>query len=216
MAHFSILGRVRQYATLCLGTLCLLIISGQAYALHNWYGDRLGSDQVGNTFHQPVFNGHRVAWCRFAEHECGRAAANAFCRTKGFRYAGTLRRAYNAGQTRFIGTGEVCHKAHCDGFRFIRCIGEAAYTERRVHGLVVGKTRVFHYPMHNHHRVDFCLKNHHDCGKPAANAYCQSRGFKRASRYRMQHNIGKTQSISDGQLCLSPKCDGFRWIRCCG
>ncbi len=76
------------------------------------------------TFTRPRIGGMRLDWCRRFGSQCGRPAANAFCRSRGYRYAVSYAKANNIGRwtpTRVIGSGAVCAADYCDGFRYITC-----------------------------------------------------------------------------------------------
>ena len=55
------------------------------------------------------------------------------------------------------------------------------------------------------------------CGAPAAEKYCESKGWSKARRYVVAHNIGAstpTRLIGTGAVCDQNFCDGFEFIRC--
>ncbi len=66
-------------------------------------------------------------------------------------------------------------------------------------------------------RLDWCRKWASQCGGPAANAYCHSKGYNHAVSWSKANDIGtwtSTRVISTGQVCSQNVCDGFKWIRC--
>lgn len=66
----------------------------------------------------------RYDWCYTLGSGCGRKAADAFCRLKGFRTARDFAKENDIGQITFptkTRTGKLCAAAWCDGFRFIEC-----------------------------------------------------------------------------------------------
>jgi hypothetical protein len=158
------------------------------------------------TFDRPTYRGDRLDWCLNWGKGCGREAANAYCRSKGFEKATNFSQASNIGArraTRLIGTGAVCDQDFCDGFRRITCFKETTVTYRR--------------PKWDGNRVDWCLNWGRGCGKPAANAYCRKRGHERTIGFEKASNIGNrhpTRLITTGAVCDSGHCDGFRYIRC--
>ncbi len=80
---------------------------------------------VTRTFFAPKIGGVRLDWCRRWAAECGRPAADAFCRRRGYRRAVSFSFARDIGRwtnTRIISTGQICHGNFCDGFRRITCI----------------------------------------------------------------------------------------------
>jgi hypothetical protein len=62
-------------------------------------------------------------------------------------------------------------------------------------------------------RLDWCLQWSAACGKPAADAYCRSRGFAGAASFSKASGVGRTRLIS-GQTCDGAICAGFRHITC--
>lgn len=77
-----------------------------------------------NVFEKPMYNGRRLAWCEQFDGNCGRPAADAFCKTKGFQQATDFVQDAHIGDvspTRSIGSGAVCDQVPCDGFKLIAC-----------------------------------------------------------------------------------------------
>jgi len=79
-----------------------------------------GMDRV---FANPAWNGHRLDNCLHWGTQCGKPAADAFCRANGFAQA--LSFALDAtpgrGSTRLIGSNQICNAAYCVGFQQIVC-----------------------------------------------------------------------------------------------
>ena len=77
------------------------------------------------TFAQPRLGGYRLDWCRLWGRQCGRPAADAFCRRQGFARASQFAIAHDIGHrtpTQIIGSGQVCDRRLCDGFNRIVCV----------------------------------------------------------------------------------------------
>lgn len=75
----------------------------------------------------------------------------------------------------------------------------------------------FDYPKVQGYLVDWCLFPNQSCGQPAATTWCQRNGFKAASAFEQEPDIGaKNPTITLGaqQICQSPGCDAFRSITC--
>ncbi|MEZ5776106.1 MAG: hypothetical protein R3D33_15785 [Hyphomicrobiaceae bacterium] len=76
----------------------------------------------------------------------------------------------------------------------------------------------FNSPSINGSRLDWCRSWASDCGQPAADAYCQLKGYERATGFAMDADIGghsPTRIISNpAQVCSDPNCDGFSYINC--
>ena len=78
------------------------------------------------TFSYPTIDGYRLDRCRTWGTDCEEGAANAFCRSKGFRRAKSWEIDYDIGErtpTKIIGTGQICKESFCDGFKSIVCEG---------------------------------------------------------------------------------------------
>ena len=79
------------------------------------------------------------------------------------------------------------------------------------------EAQTFYEPAHDGHRIDACLNWGADCYQPAADAFCRSKGFTQAVRFRIAKDIGATHPtmvMGEGKLCDMPHCDGFEFIKC--
>ena len=69
----------------------------------------------------------------------------------------------------------------------------------------------------NGKRLDWCYRDAQDCGQPAADAWCKTKGYNRAVHFIKAVDIGvssPTQVISTGTVCNQSYCDGFSSITC--
>jgi hypothetical protein len=73
--------------------------------------------------------------------------------------------------------------------------------------------QTFRHPQVEGVFVDWCLNWSADCGKPAADRFCQMNGFNEVNRFEVARQIGKTRVLGTGQEC-GPTCDGFAYIEC--
>jgi hypothetical protein len=76
------------------------------------------------SFVKPKWNGDRLDWCVNWAQGCGKAAADAFCKAKGFAKTAGFSIDPDIGavqRTRLIATGAVCDQGFCDGFKGIAC-----------------------------------------------------------------------------------------------
>lgn len=71
------------------------------------------------------------------------------------------------------------------------------------------------------YRLDWCLKRGLQCGKPAADAWCElnnkTKLSSHATAFKQAPNIGRyasTYILGDKTLCQSVGCDGFESITC--
>jgi hypothetical protein len=62
--------------------------------------------------------------------------------------------------------------------------------------------------------LDLCRVWAGECGQPAADAFCQQRGFARASSFRQQNDTPPTYIVSTGQPCTFPMCDRIPEVTC--
>lgn len=248
------------------------------------------------TIIKPMFNGNRLDWCLNWSEDCGKPAADAFCRNLGFQAAASFAPDPHIGwrtPTRLIGTGALCDLGHCDGFTRITCVKQPMATDDdrtrvvvprdRPEGLVdaaaetrvattaplmvtppiarsrpaaaspaprkaptemasapaappapdapknqnptgstaeaakPAETKLFDKPMYNGKRLSWCRNFADGCGKTAADAFCQSNGFGKASDFSQDPHIGDvapTRSMADGAVCDQAPCDGFKTITC--
>ena len=103
-----------------------------------------------------------------------------------------------------IGINAICHTNYhgCDTFDYIVC--------RR-------KEEKFWSPEEHNLKLDWCRKFERECGKPAADAYCKSKGYSYASSYpKTQSPDELTMTIGDHAVC-NPQfhgCDTFNYIVC--
>ena len=160
------------------------------------------------TFNRPRIGGNRLDWCREWAQNCGKPAADAFCRQAGFQRSSNFSQEADIGAsqpTQVIGTGQICNQNFCDGFRRITCVRSAS------------GNRTFNNPRISGNRLDWCREWAQNCGKPAADAFCRVKGYSRAVNFAKAPNVGAsqpTQIITSGQICNQAGCDGFSAITC--
>jgi len=78
-------------------------------------------------------------------------------------------------------------------------------------------SQTFNTPNYGGDRLDWCQNWGVGCGKGAADAWCQWRGFQNATGFAIQHDIGgstPTRVIGTGAVCDQGFCDGFQYITC--
>lgn len=61
--------------------------------------------------------------------------------------------------------------------------------------------------------LDSCLTGDHDCGKPAADAFCQQQGFDSALIFQRKAAV-QTIRLGTGAFCTGSACTSFRQIKC--
>ncbi len=62
--------------------------------------------------------------------------------------------------------------------------------------------------------LDWCKTWGINCGKPAADYYCQYKGFKEAVSFEKDEDIGYTKILKTGKICNANFCDSFKFIIC--
>ncbi|CAD7699209.1 unnamed protein product [Ostreobium quekettii] len=76
----------------------------------------------------------------------------------------------------------------------------------------------FSHPEVGGGKLDYCTSPGVGCGKPAADAFCVSRGFASAEsffKWRFAiRDCGTTVTIGSGESCSESSCEGFRIIVC--
>lgn len=157
-------------------------------------------------FQKPKFKGHLLDWCVQWGQGCGKPAADAYCKTKGFEGAEAFNKWEDAGQaTRLIGSNQVCDEEMCDSFTMIACSKPDSGEP---------EDATFKKPKFKGKRLDWCREWSTNCGKPAADAFCENKGYSKATDFSIAEDIGNTRIISTGETCEEPFCDGFKSITC--
>jgi hypothetical protein len=79
------------------------------------------------------------------------------------------------------------------------------------------ETQTFAKPKVSGDRLDLCLNWGSGCGKPAADAWCVSKGFTTSAGHVVANDIGAstpTRLITTGAVCDQDFCDGFAQVTC--
>ena len=71
----------------------------------------------------PKYGAYNLDWCHSWGVDCGKKAADAYCRYKGHLWSSTYAKNSDIGGTKLIGTGQLCSYNWCDGFTEITCVG---------------------------------------------------------------------------------------------
>lgn len=82
------------------------------------------TESKSQTFFEPKIAGYRLDWCLYHANQCGKPAADRFCRLQGFVSARTWQKATNishATPTYILGDERVCKVPGCDGFILVAC-----------------------------------------------------------------------------------------------
>ncbi len=88
-------------------------------------------------------------------------------------------------------------------------------------GLMLGgaqaSEQTFAKPKAGPFRIDWCYQWGALCGKPAADRFCQSKGYVQSNDFEEAVDIGAatpTVVQGTGQVCNAPTCDGFTYVTC--
>lgn len=167
------------------------------------------------TFDMPMVDGKRLDWCYYWGRECGEPAADAFCINQGYAQALTFEIAENVGDrwdTLVAGDNRSCTDPGCDSFKTIRCTSAAAAAGTRPK-----QSEVFARPVYNGKRVDYCKNWGTGCGQAAADNFCVRKGFKRATHFGVESNIGDrepTLVLGANKVCAEAACDALKDVTC--
>jgi hypothetical protein len=77
--------------------------------------------------------------------------------------------------------------------------------------------QTFSNPKVGAQRLDLCLNWGTGCGKPAADAWCVTKGYTSSAGHVVAHDIGAstpTRLITTGAVCDQDFCDGFAQVTC--
>jgi hypothetical protein len=157
------------------------------------------------TFNRPLYRDDRLDWCLTWGAQCGKPAADAFCNRRRFSSALVFRAEVPSGQrTRLIGTNQVCTGSFCTPFAYVTCQDP------------IPRHRIFANPVWRGERLDVCREWGTNCGKPAADAFCRTKGFSDALHAEADPEPGyaSTKVISSDQVCRGSFCTGFQQIIC--
>ncbi len=75
--------------------------------------------------------------------------------------------------------------------------------------------RTFFEPCYNDYRLDNCLNFSTNCEKPAADKFCEEKGFTQAISWNLE-KARPTYIIGDSSLCDEEACAGFEHLTCSG
>jgi len=190
-----------------------------------------GGTPATRRFDNPMVEGMALDYCRLLERDCGKPAADAFCQSQGFAASIDFTPQFHAPPTRVIASGQVCDKPICARMVAITCgaasggasspppaqtasAGVPAQAARPPASGGVPATRHFDNPLVEGVALDFCRSWARECGKPAADAFCQSQGFAAAIDFTRQPHAPPTRVIGSGQVCNGANCARIDAVTC--
>lgn len=145
-------------------------------------------------------------WCRDWGANCGKPAADAFCKMKGHGPSRSFTEAKDFGRTVVLSSRKTCDQPHCDAFSVIVC--EAAYGTG-------AKGRRFEKPLtKSGERLHLCLRlPNGGCGWDAADAFCRDKGFRGAEDEKHTRAAVRAETWL-GDVCTKRRCRVFTEITC--
>jgi hypothetical protein len=149
-------------------------------------------------YKNPKIGGYALDYCKKWGKECGKPAADAYCRKKGYRQALKYSVKKDTPPTKVISSDQVCQAPGCDRIDYVVCEAEAVFRDPKV-----GK-----------YSLDFCQQWGKGCGKPAADAFCRYRGYGRSVDFAVRPDRPPTKVIGTGQICKEPFCDRIVLVTC--
>ncbi|PID99987.1 MAG: hypothetical protein CSA79_05690 [Thiothrix nivea] len=147
----------------------------------------------------PKVGGYALDYCREWNKYCGKPAADAYCKSKGYINAVDFRVQHNKPPTKVIWGGGICVEGYCDRISHVTC---------------TTGSDTFHNPKVGGYALDYCREWSKNCGKPAADAWCKSKGYVNASSFHVKHNSPTTKVINGGGLCVESYCDRIDKVVC--
>jgi hypothetical protein len=161
-------------------------------------------------FDSPRYKSLALDWCKGWASECGKPAADLWCFKQGYESASGFSRWDDLGEpTRIVSNNQICDQPECDSFTKITCQKADAYDDDDDAEIVK-----YNKPMAGSRRLDWCLTWATDCGQPAADFYCKSKGHEKAISFKIASDIGKTRILKTNEKCTQPECDGFKSVTC--
>lgn len=145
-------------------------------------------------------NGSAVDGCLHWAVECGKPAADEYCRRAGYPAGSATFTIGRMRPTWVLGDNRVCNADYCTGFTSLQCS--------------TGATNAAGPKMSNGSAVDGCLHWGVECGKPAADEYCRRAGYPAGSATFTLGRMRPTWVLGDNRVCNADYCTGFTSLQC--
>ncbi len=200
-------------------TLFALLLSLQvAEAKPDQPGTRVMPPSYGpgtQIFKNPAYRGIRVDKCLYSrgDRQCGKPAADRFCQLNSYRESITFDLQERAGNTFLLGSESRCNGNLCDAFRAIAC-KTRFNSGGGGDGGGSGSGKYFANPKVHGYMVDKCLYRGRNCGKPSADKFCQSEGYRNADSYRTTY-ARTSWYQKEGRVCTN-NCEALTAVQCRG
>jgi len=163
----------------------------------------------------PYINGHPIDSCLSVlgtSGDCGRMAADFFCRFQNCEAAVSFQESSSDRGPTWIAGDETIRDAGGKSFDNITC--QCSVPNSIAPGSINGNQIIYESPRILNHPVDFCLeKNNVACGKPAADAFCESFGNSGSTRFvEDPRPTLTTWLIGDHSVSEAPDRHSFRYV----
>ena len=149
----------------------------------------------------------RVDWCLRWANDCGKPAADAFCRSQGFARATSFADELTGGPTWVIADRQICAIRDCRALRDVQCAGfesapampaEATIEAPRVNGMALAA----------------CLHPSRGCEGEAAGAFCVAAGYAGAKAFGQGGGAAPSIHLGDRSVCSGPRCRSITHVVC--
>jgi hypothetical protein len=183
----------------------------------------LGAAQAAEQdFVKPKVGIFRLDWCLVWGAQCGKPAADQFCKTKGFTQSNNSEIANDIGAstpTIVIGTGQQCADPGCDGFTYITCEKpDAAPPPPSPLPPSGADSKTYKKPRIGGARLAYCFRKGVGCdGQAAADRYCESKGWDGAADFNQSSPLTTlipTRYIGNGRIVKDPIAYSYSDITC--
>lgn len=148
----------------------------------------------------------RVDWCLRWANDCGKPAADAFCRSQGLEEAKSFADELTGGPTWVMHDEQICAMKDCRALRNVQCQGFAAARTMPVKATI-------DEPRINGIALSSCLYPSRGCGEEAASAYCVAAGYAEARAFG-QAAGGQSIHLGDRTVCSGPQCRSITQVVC--
>lgn len=152
-------------------------------------------------------NGLRIDGCLAWGRDCGKPAADTFCKTQGYDGARTFELRKTDAMTWLQGDMQICAGPGCTALTDVAC-----EHPKRPPQFSVPET--IRDPRVNHQPLADCLYAGDACGMATAHMYCRAAGFARATRLTHSPDGTRALHLGDAKVCDGPKCRAITALFC--